>query len=141
MPETPRPRIQVVSQRRSQRLAISISVRVFGNKATSELFKEDTTTLVVNAHGGLLALKERVVIGQPLRLRTMSSEEEIDCIVVDVETGEDGGPEIGVEFVTPNEKFWHISFPPADWSARSPEAKRFTRTISAAPANPEPAKK
>ena len=84
VPETPRPRIQLVSQRRSQRLAVSISVRVSGNKATGELFKEDTTTLIVNAHGGLLALKERVVIGQPLRLRNTSSEEEIDCTVVDV---------------------------------------------------------
>ena len=141
VPETPRPRIQLVSQRRSQRLAVSISVRVSGNKATGELFKEDTTTLIVNAHGGLLALKERVVIGQPLRLRNTSSEEEIDCTVVDVEKGEDGGPEIGVEFVQPNDKFWHISFPPADWTPRSPEAKRFTRTISGPPANPEPAKK
>ncbi len=141
MPETPRPRIQLVSQRRSQRLAVAISVCVSGNKATGELFKEDTVTLIVNAHGGLLALKERVVVGQPLRLRNMSSEEEIDCTVVDVEKGEDGGPEIGLEFVTPNDKFWHISFPPADWSPRSPEAKRFTRTISGAIANPEPAKK
>jgi hypothetical protein len=130
-----------VSQRRSQRLAVSIPIRMFGNKASGDSFDETGTTLVVNAHGGLVALKEPVVIGQVIKLRNISSEQEIDCTVVDVEVGEDGSPEIGLEFVQPNEKFWHISFPPADWSPRSPEAKRFTRAISAPAINPEPPKK
>jgi hypothetical protein len=124
-----------VSQRRIQRLAVSIPIRMFGNKSTGALFDE-TTTLIVNAHGGLVALKEPVVNGQVITLRNISSEQEIECTVVDVEVGEDGGPEIGLEFLEPNEKFWHISFPPADWSPRSPEAKRFSRAI-----NPEPPKK
>lgn len=141
MTETSSPRIPLASQRRSQRLAVSIPIRVFGNKLTGELFDETTTTLVVNAHGGLVALKERVVIGQVVRLRNTSSEEEIECTVVDVEVSEDGGPEIGLEFVVPNDKFWHISFPPADWTARSPEAKRFSRPISGPPINPDVAKK
>lgn len=139
--ETPRPRIQLVSHRRSQRLAVSIPIRVFGNKVTGALFDETTTTLIVNAHGGLVALKEPAVNGQVITLRNITSEQEIECTVVDVQVGEDGGPEIGLEFVEPNETFWHISFPPADWSPRSPEAKRFTRPISGPPINPEPPKK
>jgi hypothetical protein len=131
----------LVSQRRSQRLAVSIPIRVFGNRATGEPFDETGTTLVVNAHGGLVALKEPVVNGQVITLRNISSEQVIECTVVDVEVGEDGSPEIGLEFVQPNEKFWHVSFPPADWSPRSPEAKRFTRAISGSAINPEPPKK
>ena len=137
MTETSSPRIPLASQR----LTVFIPIRVFGNKLTGELFDETTTTLVVNAHGGLVALKERVVIGQVVRLRNTSSEEEIECTVVDVEVGEDGGPEIGLEFMVPKDKFWHISFPPADWTARSPEAKRFSRPISGPPINPDAAKK
>jgi len=34
-------------------------------------------------------------------------------------------PEIGLEFAKPFPHFWRVAFPPADWSPRSPEAKRF----------------
>jgi hypothetical protein len=112
---------------------------VSGKKATGEAFSEDTSTLIVNAHGGLIAMKEPVAGGQIVKLRNMTSEDAIDCTVVDVEVGEDGSPEIGIEFVEPNAKFWHISFPPSDWSPRSPEAKRFSMPISSG--NVDPSKK
>ena len=32
--------------------------------------------------------------------------------------------EVGVDFINPFPGFWRISFPPPDWTMRSPEAKR-----------------
>jgi len=51
------------------------------------------------------------------------------CLNVDLEitlerAGRNTGvPEVGVEIVKPARNFWHIAFPPADWSPRGPESK------------------
>ncbi len=87
--------------------------------------RKNTLTLLVNAHGGLILLKEAVQSGATVSIRNLKTEEEILCTVVDVNAGANGTAEIGVEFVQPNSKFWRVSFPPSDWSPRSPEAKRF----------------
>jgi hypothetical protein len=41
------------------------------------------------------------------------------------ENAETGATEISVEFESPSPRFWHIAFPPEDWTPKSPEAKRF----------------
>jgi hypothetical protein len=96
-------------------------------------FVEHTKTLIVNAHGALLQLQEPVREGQALNVRNVTTGEEMPCKVVDLSPGATGLAEIGVEFATVNPRFWRVSFPPADRSTRSLEAKRFASSPSAAP--------
>jgi hypothetical protein len=124
---------QATNQRRSQRILLAVPVRVSGKRANGTPFVEHTKTLIVNAHGALLQLEEPVREGQALSVRNVITGEETPCKVVDLSTGTDGAAEIGVEFAEPNPRFWRVSFPPTDWSARSPEAKRFVSSPSAAP--------
>jgi len=30
---------------------------------------------------------------------------------------------VGVDFMLPNPMFWHVAFPPRDWTPRHPDAK------------------
>lgn len=124
---------QIVNQRRSQRIVLSVPLRVSGIRADGTTFLEYTNTLIVNAQGALLQLQEPVGDEQTLSVRNVATGEEIPCEVVDLNPGANGVMEIGVEFAQPNPRFWRVSFPPADWSARSPEAKRFASSPSAAP--------
>lgn len=105
-------------------------------------FIEDTSTLVVNAHGGLLLLREVVLEGQILNLKHTKTTEEISCTVMNVGPKTNGLMEVGVEFSKPSPKFWRVSFPPEDWSPNSVDAKPVTFNPRSLPAlKPQPAKK
>ncbi len=121
------------NQRLSQRILLSVPLRVSGKRLNEIAFVEHTKTLIVSAHGGLLRLQESVLQGQSLNLRNVVTGEEVACKVVDLNLGASRLAEIAVEFAEPNPRFWRVSFPPTDWSARSPEAKRFASSPSAAP--------
>jgi hypothetical protein len=115
------------NQRRSQRILISASIRVSGKNSAGTVFEENTSTIVVNSHGALILLKEKVWIGQAVTMQHVASQEEIDCIVKGMNPEPDGLPEIAIEFQKPSPRFWHISFPPSDWNSRNPEAKGFVK--------------
>ena len=125
------------SQRRSQRILLSVRIQVSGKRATGESFSENATTLVVNAHGALLLLHEIVSESQLLHVQNISTGESVACRVVDINSGANGSSEVGVEFSQPAPRFWRVSFPPADWTTKSPEAKRFE---SAPPQSPKSGK-
>ena len=136
---TPNPRpLASVNQRRSQRILLAVFLLVTGVRANGAPFSERTKTLVVNAHGGLIMLYEPVLSGQILTLSNMATSEEIACTVIDINAGADGTTEVGVEFSETCPRFWRVSFPPADWTPRNPEAKRLVQAKGQA--IPPPAK-
>ena len=55
-------------RRRSMRVLLSVPILVSGKTANNEDFKEETRTLVVNAHGSLIALAAQVVAQQVVTL-------------------------------------------------------------------------
>jgi hypothetical protein len=112
---------------------LSVGIRVTGKRANGIAFEEKSCTLVVNAHGALIQLKETVNPGDDLVVRNLKTEEELSCKVVDSSPGANGLREVGIEFVTPDPRFWRVTFPPADWTTRSPEAKRIATTPAAKP--------
>lgn len=120
----------VFSQRRSQRIMVAVPIRIRGRRATAEKFVEETNTIIVNAHGALIALKEKVEERQLLTIHNLATQEEIQCTVIDVSVNSSGSPEIGVEFQKASPNFWRVSFPPFDWSPRSPEAKRYVQAAN-----------
>jgi hypothetical protein len=102
--------------RRSQRIDLSVSVVVHRPKSEGPQFNESTRTLVVSAHGALVALKGVVAPRQRLLLQNTSSGEQQECRVVSVNKDLTGPPTVAVEFAKPAPSFWRIAFPPADWT-------------------------
>jgi hypothetical protein len=96
---------------------------VSGNRANGSPFVERTKTLVVNAHGALIQLRESVLVHQILRIKNAATDEEVGCTVVDINHCSAEVPEIGIGFSKPAPTFWCVAFPPEDWTPRSPEAK------------------
>ncbi len=112
--------------RRSQRVMLKVSVVVLARGADNKPVSEETRTITVNAHGAMILLSLKVSIGQSLMLRNLRTGEEVSCRVVCLNPFQLEKREVGVEFIKPFPRFWRISFPPADWTTRSPEAKGST---------------
>jgi hypothetical protein len=105
-----------LSRRRSQRVILCVPITVNRQGGTPNAsFQEDAQTLVVNAHGALIALAAKVERGQTLRLKNHQTQEELECRVVYSGAVTDGRAQVGIEFVKPSPDFWRISFPPEDW--------------------------
>jgi hypothetical protein len=111
------------NKRRSQRVIISVPVSVSGKKVDGAEFQEDTMTLVLNAHGALIALAAKVKEAQSLLIQNKGSAEPQQCRVVYVGHSENGKTQVAIEFLQPTPHFWHISFPPEDWSSALLEGK------------------
>ena len=103
--------------RRSQRIDLNVQVVVYPPPNEGPQFYESTQTLVVSAHGALMALTDMVAPRQRLLVQNTNSGEQQECRVVYVKQERTGPPKVAVEFTRPAPRFWHIAFPPADWSA------------------------
>src|SRR5882757_4823542 len=114
------------TQRRSQRVMLKVSVVVLAHDADNKLVSEKTRTVTVNAHGASVMLGLKVSIGQVLMLRNSGTGEEVSCRVVYLSPHQSEKREVGIDFMKSCPGFWRISFPPPDWTNRSPEAKKST---------------
>jgi hypothetical protein len=103
-------------KRRSSRVAIDMPVEVFGQQTNGKVFREETRTTVVNAHGALLILASTIAIKPSLLLVNLTTKSEAQCRVISQKEMEKGKAELGVEFVDPQPRFWGIAFPPEDWN-------------------------
>lgn len=104
------------SRRRSQRVILSVPVIVRTEEAPkASSFEEETATLIVNAHGALIALSAKVEKGQKLRVTNRASKTFELCRVVSANPASGGKAQVAVEFLKPSPDFWHIAFPPEDW--------------------------
>jgi hypothetical protein len=104
-----------LKKRRSQRIDLHVPVVVYRKEAPQ--FYESTQTLVVSAHGALMALTDMVAPKQRLLVQNTDSGEQQECRVVYVKIELTGPPKVAVEFTRPAPSFWHIAFPPTDWTA------------------------
>jgi hypothetical protein len=111
-------------QRRSQRLFLQVPVVVEGQLANQSKFSETSKTIVVNAHGALVVLNAPLVQGQTITLRNVRTREAQESTVKLVSPGDAGKFNVALEFVKPSPAFWHISFPPDDWSSRDLDDKK-----------------
>jgi hypothetical protein len=104
----------VVNARRSQRVAARIHVAVTRRGEDSTL-SEDTYTLLVSAHGGLILLAMNARPGELLTLRNVMSREVQPIRVVRVGEKDKSGNPVAIEFTNPAPHLWQIDFFPADW--------------------------
>jgi hypothetical protein len=112
------------SRRRSQRLFLQVRVLVEGKLANKSPFREETQTIVVNAHGALVEMNAMLDQGQVVNLQNVRTAEKIECTVKLVTATGPGKFNTAMEFTSPNAAFWHITFPPDDWSLRNSGAKK-----------------
>jgi len=119
MDVTPSVTQQYSGQRRSSRMFTRIPVRASGKDIEGRKFRENSQTIVVNAHGGLLYVHESLGVGADLVLTNPVTEEEQECRVVYVGDTSEKGTRIGVEFLSPSPHFWGVDFAPPDWPAHS----------------------
>jgi len=117
MPAGPRSNlVNPADSRRSQRVLLQIQIQVSAQFEGDAPIKEQTQTIEVNAHGGLIALAMRVRPGQKLILKNWSTAIEQECRVVHVRERPIGKNEVGIAFPAAAPKFWNITFPPPDWA-------------------------
>jgi hypothetical protein len=102
-------------RRRSMRVLLSVPILVTGKNSRNEDFQEETRTLVVNAHGALIALGALVTAGQEITLHNKATRESRVCRVVHAGNANAGKIQLGIEFLQPAPTFWQIDFPPEDW--------------------------
>jgi hypothetical protein len=110
-------------RRRSQRIFMSVNVRVRGKDANGKTFEEQTETVAVNAHGALVLLDVPVEVGQRLNIWHRSTQEATDSGVVFVGAKQAGKIQVGLQFLEPSPRFWRVAFPPDDWTPRYPDAR------------------
>ena len=116
-----------IEMRRSQRVCVSVDVMITWGGVTGKWASEVCKTLVVNIHGASIGSRRAVQLDDLLKLKNTTTQEEVACRVVDLGATDKGITNVGIEFVEPAPRFWHIAFPPENWSARSPEAKGYKR--------------
>ena len=109
------------TRRRSQRVIVSVPVTVSSEGGSRDAaFQEETQTLVVNAHGAMIALAARVVKGQTVRVKNRATQEDEACKVVYLGPVSGGKAQVGVDFTSSAPDFWRIAFPPEDWVLPDP---------------------
>jgi len=104
------------NRRRSERVMLRITVHLVAEDEDRKQIQEQAETQVVNAHGGLLRLRQHLHVGQSFLLNNPQNGQEMSCRVVRVE--EDGMDfyRMAFEFDRPAGNFWPVVFPPADWA-------------------------
>jgi hypothetical protein len=102
-------------RRRSMRVLLSVRISVSGKTAKNQEFKEETRTLVVNAHGALISLAAPVVANQKIFVSNSVTRQTQECQIVYLGNTQAGKAQMGVEFLNPSPTFWQIDFPPEDW--------------------------
>jgi hypothetical protein len=105
------------NRRRSERVVLRVTVVVKAENEERKPIEERAETQVVNAHGGLLRMREHLHVGQAFRLNNPGNNLEASCKVVRTE---DEGMEfykVAFEFDRSATDFWPVKFSPTDWGA------------------------
>jgi len=111
------------NRRRSQRVLMTIPVRLSGKTGARSPFEEKTHTRAISAHGALILVSTQVYRGQRLTLSNLQTKAALECVVAHIDKQQNDHPHVGVEFTLPNPMFWHVAFPPKDWTPRHADAK------------------
>jgi hypothetical protein len=97
---------------------LQIPLTVVTHSLEHKPVKEETTTLVVNAHGGLMKLRTEVSVGEPLVLLNQVTGKQEAARVVRLERPPGDYFAVAFEFNQPSPKFWPVVFPPTDWDVK-----------------------
>jgi hypothetical protein len=101
------------NRRRTERLLLSIPVRVEGFGVSGQKFSENTRTVIINRHGASIQLKQPVTPGLTLTISNLMANRGAEFRVVGpTQPRSDEGGEWGVECKDEKRNIWGIDFPP-----------------------------
>jgi hypothetical protein len=98
-------------RRRTLRVTLTVPVAVHGQDECETKFCAHATTHTVSRNGALLVMDQTVVIGQTLLLVNESSNRTAECRVVSIRRDRESKTFVGVEFMSGDANFWHMTFP------------------------------
>lgn len=102
-------------RRRSKRLLVEVSLLVWGEDVEGQPFQEETFSISISAHGGLIVLGASVARGQKLNLANLQTKEETQASVTGLGASYGGLAEVAFEFSHPAPKFWDLNPMPNEW--------------------------
>jgi TonB family protein len=103
----------------SDAVSLEVSLKVHGSKVTTagsgaapqtEPFEEQTTSMIVFPHGGVLRMSPAVNSGQMLVLTNLKSRQDAICRVVKVRTYSNTACYVEIEFTHRQPGFWGVYF-------------------------------
>jgi len=103
-------------QRRSQRIMLKLPLLVQAEMPSGGQFRTDASSVIVNAHGGLLESESRMTVGQKITLINPQTGKKIGCRVVSVQALSAEAVRAAFEFDQHSPSFWPLAFPPLDWA-------------------------
>ena len=112
-----------ISRQSNQRVLLQVPVRVSGQNGVEPPFQEETQTLLVSPNGAEILISTAVTKGQRLSLSNLGTESQIECIVAHIGKPHGHRMRVSVAFALRSPEFWHVGFPPSNWSSRHPDAK------------------
>lgn len=98
-------------RRRTLRVSITVPLTVHGQDQNGDKFRVKAKSHSVNRHGALIQMDEPVTVGQMLILVNENSDRTVESRVVSVKRDRENKTYVGVEFVSADSNFWHMSFP------------------------------
>jgi hypothetical protein len=101
-------------RRRSQRVMMRVGVVVRYSLNGKEVSLQ-AHTVAVNIHGAMICAAENIPAETALDMEHKMTRERIAGRVTRQAQNSPEGFLIPVEFVSPSNNFWRISFPPSDW--------------------------
>lgn len=116
---TPKKPFHPSGLRRSQRVILDVPLVVHGIAEDKRPFREETFTLTISAHGGLVVLQNQVALGQKVLLLNPKTHDEREGTVAFLGPPYAGLSTVAVQFIQPAPDFWAIQAPPPDWDAAS----------------------
>ena len=100
--------------RRSDRIMLTIPLRIQGAGMDGKPFSEEGRTVILNRHGARIQVPCRLPAGGTCRVVNMVTRREADFRVVGlVAPMTEKGDEYGVEYVESKDNIWGIHFPPS----------------------------
>jgi len=110
------------SQRRSDRVALTLLLEASGNDRRGHPFQESTRTLLINRSGAMIVLGRELATDQTIHVKRQAPSEshrQSDVRIVGQFGRERDGYLYGIEIVNGSDDLWGIEFPPL---AQSEEA-------------------
>jgi TonB family protein len=136
------------AQLHSDAVSLEVPLKVHGSKVTevvrgaaphTEPFEEETSSMIVFPHGGVLRMSTSVNAGQMLVLTNLKSRQDAICRVVKVRSYSNSSSYIEVEFTHRQPGFWGVYFESDAVAAATPPATpASTETPAKSPRQTEP---
>ena len=118
-------------QLHSDAVSLEVPLKVHGSKVTevvrgatpqTEPFEEETSSMIVFPHGGVLRMSTSVNAGQMLVLTNLKSRQDAICRVVKVRSYSNSSSYVEVEFTHRQPGFWGVYFESDAIAAATPAA-------------------